>query len=174
VAVEHIVYSSTIETPLGAMKAVASADVENEALTGLWFIGQNHYPTSTEDWINKPDYSVFKKLEEWLASYFSGKVIANNLLLDLRGTPFQKEVWNLLLKIPFGQITTYGEIAKIIATRRGIPVMAAQAVGGAVGSNPVSIIVPCHRVLGANRQLTGYGGGLDKKKALLKIEGVEI
>jgi len=93
-----------------------------------------------------------------------------SLQLEPQGTPFQKAIWNVLLKIPFGHITTYGLIAKEIAAARGLSSMSAQAVGGAVGHNPISILIPCHRVVGSNRSLTGYAGGLDKKKALLQLE----
>lgn len=108
--------------------------------------------------------------EKWLDIYFSGKAPAFTPPLSLKGTAFEMEVWALLLKIPYGRTVSYGQIARISAMRRGIKKMSAQAVGQAVGKNPVAIIVPCHRVIGSNRSLTGYAGGLDKKAALLKME----
>jgi methylated-DNA-[protein]-cysteine S-methyltransferase len=164
--VEIMIYTCTIDTPLGALTASA----EQGALTGLWFIGQKHYPSGIDGWTYKPDYPVFEALRMWLASYFSGADWGPELRLAPRGTPFQKAIWDILLRIPFGQTTTYGAIAKEVAAERGLSSMSAQAIGGAVGHNPISILIPCHRVVGSNRSLTGYAGGLDKKDALLQIE----
>ncbi len=163
-----MIYACTIDTPLGALRASA----EEGALTGLWFPGQKYYPSKMETWVCEPDYTVFQALRIWLAHYFSGEECIAELRLDPRGTPFQKTVWDILLKIPFGQITTYGEIAKKIAFEKGLSRMSAQAVGGAVGHNPIAILIPCHRVVGSDGSLTGYAGGLDKKEALLKLEHV--
>jgi methylated-DNA-[protein]-cysteine S-methyltransferase len=165
-----MIYTCRIDTPLGAITASA----ENEALTGLWFVGQKYYPARTDTWVLAPDHPVFATLRVWLSHYFSGMESLPGLRLEPQGTPFQKAVWDILLKIPFGQITTYGEIAKKIAAARGLPSMSAQAVGGAVGHNPISILIPCHRVVGSNKSLTGYAGGLDKKKALLLLEHVNL
>ena len=110
----------------------------------------------------------------WLDIYFSGNTPDFIPSLHITGSPFQKEVWELLLRIPYGKVTTYGDLAKQIAQQRGISRMSAQAVGGAVGSNPVSIIVPCHRVIGSNGNLTGFASGLDNKTALLTIEGHDM
>jgi methylated-DNA-[protein]-cysteine S-methyltransferase len=165
-----VVYTSTLDTPLGVMRVSA----ENEALTGLWFIGQKYYPINANDWVYEPGYFIFKSLKIWLSDYFSGLVSNSGFRLEPHGTAFQKVVWNLLLKIPYGYTTTYGEIAKKIVDARGIPSMSAQAVGGAVGHNPISILIPCHRVVGADQSLTGYAGGLDKKEALLKLERVYL
>lgn len=161
-----MVYTCQIDTPLGAMTAAA----ENGALTGLWFVGQKYYPLKTDAWINKPEQAVFQALRVWLADYFSGKAGVFAGRVAPAGTSFQKTVWEILMTIPFGQTTTYGDIAGKIATERGLPSMSAQAVGGAVGHNPVSILIPCHRVVGSNGSLTGYAGGLEKKKALLELE----
>ena len=158
-----------LNTPLGAVTASA----EGGALTGLWFIGQKYYPAKTERWIVKPDYPVFETLRAWLSDYFTGVTVSPNLQLAPQGTPFQKAVWDILLQIPYGQVTTYGEIAKQIAAAQGLSSMSAQAVGGAVGHNPISILIPCHRVVGSNQSLTGYAGGLDKKEALLRLEGAK-
>ena len=165
-----MIYACTIDTPLGAVTASA----EQGALTGLWFIGQKYYPSRIDTWACEPDYTVFQALRLWLAHYFSGRDSISGLRLEPRGTPFQKAVWDILLKIPFGQITTYGEIAKKLAVERGLSTMSAQAVGGAVGHNPISILIPCHRVVGSNGSLTGYAGGLDKKEALLQLEHVDL
>lgn len=117
---------------------------------------------------------VFDETKKWLDIYFSGKQPQFFPKLDLRGSEFRIAVWEILLKIPYGQTITYGDIADEIAKKRGIKKMAAQAVGGAVGHNPVAIIVPCHRVVGANGSLTGYGGGIERKEKLLQLEGVDM
>lgn len=163
-------YTCTIKTPLGDMTAAAA----DGKLTGLWFMGQKYYPERTGGWAEKPDYPVFASLRAWLADYFAGKGDLPGLPLDPPGTPFQKEVWEALLAIPRGRISTYGAIAGQMAARRGLPSMSAQAVGGAVGHNPISLVIPCHRVVGSDGSLTGYAGGLDKKKALLRLEGAAL
>lgn len=159
-----------IDTPLGAVVAAAAGD----ELIGLWFVGQKYYPANTSGWIDEPDNPVFKMLRAWLADYFTGIDNPPDFRLEPRGTLFQREVWNILLAIPYGQVTTYGAIAGKIAASRNLLSMSAQAVGGAVGHNPISILIPCHRVIGSNRSLTGYAGGLDKKEALLRLEGVSL
>lgn len=164
-----MIYTCTADTPLGPMTASAAGG----ALTGLWFIGQKYYPSKTDTWVCAPDYPVFEALRVCLADYFSGRDGLSKLPLDPQGTSFQKTVWQILLEIPFGQVTTYGEVAKKLALARGLSSMSAQAVGGAVGHNPISILIPCHRVVGANRSLTGYAGGMDKKRALLQLEQVD-
>lgn len=170
-ASEHtVIYTCTIDTPLGAV----TASGENGALTGLRFVGQKYYPINTPIWVQNPDYPVFEALQAWLSDYFSGINRPYDLRFELQGTPFQKTVWNILLKIPCGQVTTYGEIARVIAATRGLSSMSAQAVGGAVGQNPISILIPCHRVVGSNRNLIGYAGGLDKKEALLQLEHIDL
>ncbi len=165
-----MLYTCTIDTPLGAMTASA----EKGALTGLWFIGQKYYPSKTDRWVCEPDSTVFQALRVWLADYFSGRDSIPELRLDPQGTTFQKAIWEILLRIPYGQITTYGQIAKELAVGRGLSFMSAQAVGGAVGHNPISILIPCHRVVGSNGNLTGYAGGLEKKEALLQLEHVDL
>ncbi len=168
-----MIYTCTIDTPLGAMTAA----VEDEALIGLWFIGQRYYPAGTAHWSCDPDHHIFKALRHHLARYFSG-FSANAGTLDFRldppGSPFQKTVWDTLLKIPMGRVVAYGQIAEYIAKTRGLASMSAQAVGGAVAHNRISILIPCHRVVGINGTLTGYAGGLDKKAALLRIEKVNL
>ncbi len=167
---DHTVYSCTFATPLGDVTASAAA----EALTGLWFNGQKYYPVNTTTWVNEPDHPVFTRLRTWLSRYFRGIRTAPDVLLEPKGTTFQRAVWNMLLEIPYGQVTTYGEIARKIAASRDLHSMSAQAVGGAVGHNPISILIPCHRVVGADGGLTGYAGGLDKKEALLRLERVGL
>ncbi len=165
-----MIYTCTIDTPLGDMTAA----VKEDALSGLWFIGQKHYPSQRAQWYCQPNHPVLNALREHLADYFSGKSSMFDIRLDPPGSPFQKAVWNILLKIPMGKVVTYGQIARCIAKKRGVNTMSAQAVGGAVGRNPVSILIPCHRVIGSDNSLTGYAGGLEKKMALLQIEKSKI
>lgn len=159
-----------IDTPLGA--AVASAD--NGALTGFWFVGQKYYPAGTDGWRDDPHNPVFGALRRWVERYFAGKNPGFDFSLKPCGTPFQTDVWEILLQIPYGQLTTYGTISKQLAQRRGLASMSAQAVGGAVGHNPISVLIPCHRVVGSTGSLTGYAGGIDRKKALLRLEGAGL
>jgi len=160
-------YIHYYESPIGQILLTA----DEHGLTDLllqgdeWPLTENHQEGIT---------SAIKSAVSWLDIYFSGNIPDFIPPLHLAGSTFQMEVWNLLLKIPYGEITTYGELSKQIAHNRGISRMSAQAVGGAVGSNPVSIIVPCHRVIGANGNLTGYASGLDNKIALLKQEGFDM
>ncbi len=161
-----MIYTSTIDTPLGPMTAAA----KDGSLIGLWFVGQKYYPSLTDSWIREPDYSVFALLRTYLERYFSGVAGDLGVPLDPPGSAFQKAVWDILLKIPMGRVATYGQIAKQLGRTGGVSRMSAQAVGGAVGHNRISILIPCHRVVGFDGRLTGYAGGLDKKAALLKIE----
>ena len=163
-------YTCNIETPLGAMTAAA----ENGALIGLWFAGQKYYPGTTAGWHQQGDLPVFAALRLRLARYFAGEKDGERIALAPLGSPFQEAVWAALLRIPYGTTVSYGEIAREIAGARGLPRMSAQAVGGAVGHNPITILIPCHRVLGFNGKLTGYAGGLDRKEALLRLEGVAL
>ncbi|UFS70637.1 methylated-DNA--[protein]-cysteine S-methyltransferase [Geomonas sp. RF6] len=165
-----MIYTCTIETPLGAMTAA----VQDDALTGLWFMGQKYYPTCAEKWICQEKHPVFRAVQLYLSRYFSGEACAHNFPLAPQGSPFQKAVWEALTRIPYGETVTYGAIAKEIAGCMGCATMSAQAVGGAVGHNPISIVIPCHRVLGANGKLTGYAGGVEKKEALLRLEAGSI
>ncbi|GHV95951.1 methylated-DNA--protein-cysteine methyltransferase [Spirochaetia bacterium] len=162
-----MIYTTTLKTPLGPITAAA----ENEALTGLWFFNQKYYPVQKSTWIEKPDHLLFKSLDAWLHDYFSGKNPRIDFKLEPQGTVFQKRVWKLLLKIPYGRTSAYGDIAKALAAEK---TSSARAVGGAVGHNPISILIPCHRIIGASGNITGYAGGIDKKIALLKLEGVEL
>lgn len=155
-------------TPLGEMGAMA----EQETLCGLWFVGQKYAPEDIAAWQQDADHPVFVKLRSQLASYFSGKLSVFDLPLAPNGTPFQMAVWALLRDIPSGGLITYGALARQLAIQRDGCIPSAQAVGGAVGHNPISIVIPCHRVVGANGSLTGYAGGLDRKAALLDLEKV--
>ena len=159
-------YCSHILTPLG--QALLSSD--GEALTGLWFEGQKYCAATLSDCCEERALPVFAEAERWLSVYFSGKVPDFTPPLAPKGTPFRKEIWDILLTIPYGQTITYGRIAAILAARRGFRHFSAQAVGGAVGHNPISLIIPCHRVVGADGSLTGYAGGIEKKHFLLDLE----
>lgn len=163
-------YIGHYESPLGRILLAADA----EGLTGLWFTGQKYFARGLDSERTEKENSLLQEAKRWLDIYFSGKEPDFTLPLHLSGTPFQKEVWEILCTIPYGCTTTYGEIARQLAARRGIPRMSAQAVGGAVGHNEISIIIPCHRVVGSNGNLTGYGGGIDKKIELLKLEGNDM
>lgn len=156
-------YTFHLASPLGPITLAG----EGDALTGLWFDGQKYFRENLGPSSNLP---VFRETAKWLEVYFSGHDPGPTPPILLRGTPFQMAVWEQLRAIPYGETTTYGAVARIIAARRGLETMSAQAVGSAVGRNPVSILVPCHRVIGANGALTGYAGGLDKKAALLALE----
>ena len=142
---------------------------DGEALVGLWFDGQEHYADTLQPVYREADLPVFRESCKWLDIYFSGKDPGFVPRLCLRTTPFRKEVWKILLTIPFGKTVTYGAIAARIGAARGVEKMSAQAVGSAVGHNPISLIIPCHRVVGT-AGLTGYAAGLEKKIRLLALE----
>lgn len=141
-------------------------------LTGLWFDGQKYFPRESVLDCEEAALPLFEQTREWLDRYFSGEEPGPVPSLRLEGSPFRQAVWRLLQEIPRGQVVTYGDIARQLSARRGGVPVSAQAVGGAVGHNPVSIVVPCHRVVGSDGSLTGYAGGLDRKTALLRLEGV--
>lgn len=144
---------------------------DGERLTGLWFDGQKYFPRESVFGCKEVELPLFNRVREWLDSYFAGEEPDEVLPLRLEGTPFRQTVWRLLQEIPRGQVVTYKEIARRLSARRGGASVSAQAVGGAVGHNPVSIVVPCHRVVGSDGSLTGYAGGLERKAALLRLEG---
>ena len=158
------------DSPLGGI-TLASDGV---SLTGLWFDGQKYFGSTLSGDCQEKELPVFERTEKWLDIYFSGKAPDFTPPISLNGTDFRKAVWEILLTIPFGHTMTYGEIAERAASQRGLSHMSAQAVGGAVGHNPVSLIIPCHRVVGSDGSLTGYAGGIDKKLWLLKMEGVDM
>ncbi len=149
------------DSPIGPL----TMESDGESLIGLWFDGQKFNEAREDKYL-----PVFSATARWLDLYFGGAQPDFTPPISLRDSEFRREVWNLLLAIPYGETTTYGELAAQIAKARGMAKMSAQAIGGAVGHNPVPIIVPCHRVVGKNGTLTGYGGGLEKKKFLLALE----
>ena len=159
-------YTNRYESPLGRITLAA----DEIGLTGLWFAGQKYDTLYLDREHEEKDLPVFAQAKKWLNLYFSGKEPDFRPPLHLIGSAFQKEVWERLCQIPYGQTTTYGAIARRLAEKKGLAKMSAQAVGGAVARNPISVIVPCHRVVGADGKLTGYAGGLDKKTALLRLE----
>ena len=159
-------YIHYYQSPLGEI--ILTSD--GESLTGLSY----DFPEMLLPYFIEKPLPIFTETDRWLDIYFSGKNPDFTPKLHLKVTGFRKMVWNILLTIPFGQTITYGEIASRIAKQRGIPRMSAQAVGGAVGHNPIALIIPCHRVVGANGSLTGYAGGIDKKEQLLRLEQVDM
>lgn len=154
------------DSPLGGM----TMGSDGESLTGLWFDGQKFFRDTLCETAAKKQLPVFEDTCRWLDIYFSGRNPGFMPSLKLSGTPFRMSVWRILLSIPYGHTLTYGDIARQIAAERGVHTMSAQAVGGAVGHNPISIIVPCHRVIGTDGSLTGYAGGMDRKIWLLRHE----
>ena len=163
-------YISHYRSPIGDILLAA----DEIGLTGLWFEGQKYFALRLDREHEEREIPIFEKVKEWLDIYFSGKEPDFTVPLHFTGTDFQNEVWEILCAIPYGRTMTYGEIAKQIAAKKGLPRMSAQAVGGAVGRNGISIIVPCHRVVGANGSLTGYAGGIDKKIKLLQLEKADM
>lgn len=159
----------TYESPLGPMCMLG----HEGALTDLYFLGEAHEPQGLEA-IPRIDLPVFSQTKDWLDAYFSGQPMdqREKPSYELHGSSFQKGVWSYIERIPYGQSMTYGQIAKQVAQDFGKKAMSAQAVGGATGRNPISLIVPCHRVLGAHQAITGYGGGLDRKRFLLNLEKI--
>lgn len=165
-----MIYTYHYNSPLGGI-TLASNGLE---LTGLWFDGQKYFGDTLNQECEEKELPIFEKTMQWLDIYFSGKQPDFTLPLSMDTTPFRKEVWEIMLSIPYGSTMTYGEIAKEIARKKGLSKMSAQAVGGAVGHNSISIIIPCHRVVGTNGSLTGYAGGIEKKIKLLTLEKVEM
>ena len=159
-------YTHHYVSPLGGITMAS----DGEYLTGLWFDGQKYFADTLSVQHDEKDLDVFRRTDNWLDIYFSGKEPNFTPPLRMKGTEFRQEVWQILLTIPFGKTMTYGAIAKILADRRGTDSMSAQAVGGAIGHNPISLIIPCHRVIGTNGALTGYAGRLEKKAWLLDME----
>ena len=159
-------YTKRYMSPVGVILLAA----DDAGLTGLWFEGSKYFAAGLAQAYIEQNTPVLLETIQWLDVYFAGNEPDFTPPLHLIGSDFRQAVWNILLSIPYGRTITYGQIAKQLAENTGIDKMSAQAVGGAVGHNPISIIVPCHRVVGTNGSLTGYAGGLDKKIALLKLE----
>lgn len=159
-------FSTDYSSPLGEILIVS----DGEAICGLWFYNQKYFKSTVDDdLIKKPDLYIFKKATKWLDDYFDGLNPEFDFKLNPQGSDFRLMVWKILTEIPYGETITYGEIASKIS-----PTMSAQAVGGAVGHNPIAIMIPCHRVMGTDGKLTGYAGGIDRKLELLKLEAVRI
>jgi methylated-DNA-[protein]-cysteine S-methyltransferase len=174
-------YIDIMGSPIGDL--CISSDGEN--LTGLWMVGQKYYRATIQDQEllessasasgeNLAQLPIFFQVRQWLTTYFDGRDPGELPPIEAEGSDFRQLVWRHLREIPYGQLTTYGEIARKVAAETGRQKMSAQAVGNAVGHNPISIIVPCHRVVGSDRSLTGYAGGLNIKRSLLSLEGVDI
>lgn len=157
-------YSTNYDSPIGKMLIVS----DGECLLGIWFYNQKHFMSSIRgDVIEDDELPIFERVIKWLDDYFDGLNPRIDFELRPQGSEFRQKVWRILSDIPYGETMTYGEIASMIS-----PTMSAQAVGGAVGANPIAIVIPCHRVLGKNGKLTGYAAGLERKIELLKIENI--
>jgi len=146
---------------------------DGESLTGLWIEDQKYFGATLEKHIIEENIPVFEEAKHWLDLYFAGKKPDFLPPLAPKGSEFRQLIWKYLLEIPYGETTTYGALAKKAAKELGKESMSAQAVGGAVGHNPIGIIIPCHRILGSDGSLTGYAGGIDAKIYLLKLEGIK-
>ncbi len=165
-------YSTKYSSPVG--KITLACDENN--IVGLWMDGQKYYgDTIPEKMVEKDDLPLFKAAKKWLDRYFKGeKPNISELPLAPIGGEFRQDVWQILCEIPYGEVITYNDIAKKMAVKRNKQRMSCQAVGGAVGHNPISVIIPCHRVVGSNGSLTGFSGGINKKIKLLELEGVDM
>lgn len=170
-SMENKYYSTTYLSPIGMMTIAC----HEGKICGLWFENQKYFLGSLpERPVRDDEQEVFARVKDWLDRYFAGeKPEIRELPLAPVGSEFRRTVWEILCQISYGQVLTYGEIAREIAGDMGIKSMSAQAVGGAVGHNPISVIIPCHRVVGADGSLTGYAGGIDRKLYLLRHEGVD-
>lgn len=157
-------------SPLGGIMMASNG----EAITGLWFEGQKYFGDTLPEQYEEKKLPVFEEAKRWLDIYFQGKEPEFTPPLLIETTPFRKAVWEIMLEIPYGKTMTYGEIAGRIAKQKGISKMSAQAVGGAVGHNSISLMIPCHRVVGTDGSLTGYAGGIDKKVRLLSLEKADV
>ena len=165
-----MVYTCTYKSMLGDILLAS----DETGLTGLWFEGQKYFANTLPEEHISQETEILAEAKKWLDIYFAGKEPKFTPPLHPTGSAFRQAVWQILLQIPYGQTITYGEIARQLAKIQNMPHMSAQAVGGAVGHNEVSIIIPCHRVVGTNGSLTGYAGGIDKKVALLKLEHTDM
>ena len=163
-------YITTYRSPLGEILLAA----DEIGLTGLWFDGEKFYADSLDPEHEERNVPVFDVVKKWLDIYFSVREPDFMPPVHMIGSEFRQQVWKLLREIPYGETITYGGLAKRLARERGLERMSAQAVGGAVGHNEISIIVPCHRVVGSDGSLTGYAGDIDKKERLLILEGVNM
>lgn len=165
-----MMYTLHYDSPLGGILLAA----DEIGLTGLWFDGEKYFADGLDPEHTAQETLILREAKRWVDVYFSRQEPNFTPPLHPIGSPFRQEVWELLLQIPYGQTTTYGALAKQLAEKHGLPRMSAQAVGGAVGHNEISIIIPCHRVVGTNGSLTGCAGGIDKKVKLLTLEKVDM
>ena len=165
-----MIFIQHYDSPLGAILLAA----DEIGLTGLWFDGQKYFARDLPAECVEQNTPALSEVKRWLDIYFTGKEPGFMPPLHPIGSAFRRSVWEILLQIPYGQTTTYGEIARQLAKKQGLDRMSAQAVGGAVGHNEISIIIPCHRVVGADGSLTGYAGGIGKKEKLLELEGADM
>lgn len=165
-----MIYTQHYDSPLGGI-LLAADDV---GLTGLWFDGQKYFARGLSNERIAQETSVLAEANRWLDIYFTGKEPDFTPPLHPIGSAFRRSVWEILLQIPYGQTATYGEISRQLAKKQGLERMSAQAVGGAVGHNEISIIIPCHRVVGADGSLTGYAGEIGKKEKLLELERADM
>ena len=164
-------YSTEYNSIIGPLLLVC----DDNNLIGLWMMGQKYFCPLKEQPVPKDEHPVLMQAKKWLDRYFNGEMPdIKELPLAPVGSSFRQEVWEILCSIPYGDVMTYGQIADRIAKNHGKEKMSAQAVGGAVGHNPISVIIPCHRVVGTNGSLTGYAGGVAKKLTLLKHEGLDV
>lgn len=163
-------YIQHYASPLGGI-LLAANDI---GLTGLWFDGQKYYADNLPAEHIERETPILTDAKRWLDVYFTGNEPDFKPPLHIVGSAFRQAVWELLLQIPYGQTVTYGELARQLAEKQGVEHMSAQAVGGAVGHNPISLIIPCHRVVGTSGSLTGYAGGIDKKIMLLELEQADM
>ena len=161
-------FVTTLPSPVGRLTLAS----DGEAITGLWLEGQKYFGAGLSDTVQEKTLPVFAAANAWLEAYFAKALLPPLPPLSPQGSPFRQAVWQLLREIPYGVTTTYGALAQALRAR-GIAA-APQAVGGAVGHNPISILIPCHRVVGADGSLTGYAGGVEKKRFLLALEGVDL
>lgn len=169
-SIKFMFYVNLYESPIGGITLASNG----QKLTGLWFDGQKYFADNLPREHKEKELSIFEQTKIWLDIYFSGNAPSFTPPVAMDGiSPFRKRVWEIMLDIPFGQTLTYGKIAKQIEAETGKKV-SAQAVGGAVGHNSVSLVIPCHRVVGTNGSLTGYAGGIDKKIWLLTMEKANI
>ncbi|MDR1701303.1 MAG: methylated-DNA--[protein]-cysteine S-methyltransferase [Sporomusaceae bacterium] len=165
-------YSTTYESPLGLITLAS----DGQSLTGLWLAGQKYHGDTIFTTLTENNtLPIFTAAQNWLERYFNNnQPPISELPLAPVGSAFRQSVWKILIQIPYGQVITYGDIAKKMAAQLSKKTMSSQAVGGAVGHNPISIIIPCHRVVGSNGSLTGYAGGIPLKIKLLELEGVDM
>ena len=163
-------YVQHYDSPLGGILLAA----DESGITGLWFDGQKYFARDLPAERVEQNTPALAEAKRWLDIYFTGGEPDFTPPLHPIGSGFRQAVWNILLQIPYGQTTTYGEIARQLAAKQGLARMSAQAIGGAVGHNEISIIIPCHRVVGTNGSLTGYAGGIDRKVKLLELEHTDM